>query len=236
MSRLSSYSDFIDAYKSLARTDEIDSSDEVLISSSFRRNLKYALHAGEWPEHLIIEQRTFDSNGVIPFSQTGKEDIDELWSCYITDPTSLPTPKPIKVVPISTGWKPIYSTTATSLYVKYLPVYTKWDGDDYSSTTTYAIGDVVLYGSDFYECIASSTGNAPTNTSYWELKQFSTRILDFLAQACYTDILLGEDKDAWAAGMQRAYSYLSSEQFIISRNNAFLNPRIQTNNNQQHRR
>ena len=38
----------------------------------------------------------------------------------------------------------------------------------YVGATTYAIGDIVLYGTHYYRAIAATTGNLPTSTSYWE--------------------------------------------------------------------
>lgn len=40
-------------------------------------------------------------------------------------------------------------------------------GEDYDSATAYAAGDVVSYGGINYACHSASTGNAPTNTTYW---------------------------------------------------------------------
>lgn len=39
----------------------------------------------------------------------------------------------------------------------------------YNNTTTYGIGDSVSYGNSSYICIAATTGNLPTNTTYWQL-------------------------------------------------------------------
>jgi hypothetical protein len=39
--------------------------------------------------------------------------------------------------------------------------------DAYSSTTAYVYNDFVLYNGALYVCILASTGNAPTNTTYW---------------------------------------------------------------------
>jgi hypothetical protein len=43
----------------------------------------------------------------------------------------------------------------------------KWRGA-YSNTTPYVIGDMVSYVGASYVCVAASTGNAPTNTDYWQ--------------------------------------------------------------------
>lgn len=37
----------------------------------------------------------------------------------------------------------------------------------YAGGTTYAVGAVVIYLEQLYKCILGSTGNLPTNTTYW---------------------------------------------------------------------
>lgn len=39
----------------------------------------------------------------------------------------------------------------------------------YSNSTTYSVGDVVTYNGLSYICKQTSTGNAPTDTTYWQL-------------------------------------------------------------------
>ncbi|HET9087133.1 MAG TPA: hypothetical protein VFN53_06410 [Acidobacteriaceae bacterium] len=39
----------------------------------------------------------------------------------------------------------------------------------YSATTAYAVGNTVNYSGNTYICIAATTGNAPTDTTYWAL-------------------------------------------------------------------
>lgn len=46
---------------------------------------------------------------------------------------------------------------------------TDFDFDSYGPATTYVAGDKVLYNASVYVCIAGTTGNAPTNTTYWSL-------------------------------------------------------------------
>jgi len=43
-----------------------------------------------------------------------------------------------------------------------------WQGN-YASETSYVVDDMVLYNNSAYICTAASQGNAPTNTSYWDL-------------------------------------------------------------------
>jgi len=44
----------------------------------------------------------------------------------------------------------------------------KWQGA-YSAGTAYVVNDVVSYNNSSYICILNSTGNLPTNTTYWSL-------------------------------------------------------------------
>ena len=48
---------------------------------------------------------------------------------------------------------------------------TDWSFDNYSSTTAYVAGDRVLYNAQLYVCITPTTGNAPSNTTYWDVYQ-----------------------------------------------------------------
>jgi hypothetical protein len=41
--------------------------------------------------------------------------------------------------------------------------------DSYSASTAYVVGDKVLYNAVIYVCIANTTGNLPTNASYWSV-------------------------------------------------------------------
>ena len=43
-----------------------------------------------------------------------------------------------------------------------------WKGA-YNAGTAYAIDDVVSYNGSSYVCILASTGNLPTNTTYWNV-------------------------------------------------------------------
>ena len=43
-----------------------------------------------------------------------------------------------------------------------------WQGA-YNSSTAYAIDDIVSYNGSSYVCILASTGNLPTNTTYWNV-------------------------------------------------------------------
>ena len=49
----------------------------------------------------------------------------------------------------------------------------KWKGT-YNASTAYTIDDVVEYNGSSYICILASTGNLPTDTTYFELMSANT--------------------------------------------------------------
>ena len=56
-----------------------------------------------------------------------------------------------------------FTTTATNYAI-----------DSYSSTTAYVVNDFVSYNGGIYVCTAATTGNAPSNTAYWDLINLNT--------------------------------------------------------------
>lgn len=75
-------------------------------------------------------------------------------------------------------------------------------GADYSATTAYSPGDAVYYPvtDTYYQCHTASTGNVPTNTSYWgALVPFETYVS--LTQTGETAI--GEVLDVWDLSPRR---------------------------------
>jgi hypothetical protein len=65
----------------------------------------------------------------------------------------------------------LFNTRRSGFNVKSFQVdyfnATDFSVDVYSSTTAYAVNDFVLYNGTIYVCILASTGNLPTNTTYW---------------------------------------------------------------------
>jgi len=47
---------------------------------------------------------------------------------------------------------------------------------EYNNTTSYSVGNAVQYNGSIYYCVLPSTGNLPTNTTYWKLFMSNTGI------------------------------------------------------------
>ena len=63
-----------------------------------------------------------------------------------------------------------------------------WQGA-YSGATAYVADDVVSYNGSSYICILASTGNLPTNTTYWSLMAQSGTDITSLAGLAQGDVL-----------------------------------------------
>ena len=72
----------------------------------------------------------------------------------------------------------LFNTRRSGFNVKSFQVNyfnaTDFSFDAYSATTTYAVGDRVLFNGVLYVAIAATTGNAPTNTAFWTTLETNT--------------------------------------------------------------
>lgn len=64
----------------------------------------------------------------------------------------------------------------------------KWQGA-YNGATAYVVDDVVSYSGSSYVCILASTGNLPTNTTYWSIMAQAGTDITSLAGLAQGDIL-----------------------------------------------
>src|SRR5574343_592127 len=68
--------------------------------------------------------------------------------------------------------EPRFCTDTGRLYIddgtNNVSIMLKWQGD-YDAGTTYKVNDMVYYSGGAYICTAESTGNLPTDTSYWDV-------------------------------------------------------------------
>lgn len=73
-------------------------------------------------------------------------------------------------------------TAGDDVFVKYRTPIPRFTSSDYAAATTYAPGDVVYYDQvgDCYLCILATTGNAPTDTTYWVRQRIPALFADYL--------------------------------------------------------
>ena len=64
----------------------------------------------------------------------------------------------------------------------------------YDSATTYHVLDIVTYNGSSYICKATTTGNVPTNTTYWQLNASGSAVssLDEIGDVDITSVTNGQ--------------------------------------------
>lgn len=73
--------------------------------------------------------------------------------------------KKFKIGDGSTNWNSLTYATQGEVGMRWLGAY--------SGVTSYIVGDLVSYNNSSYICKSASTGNLPTNTTYWDLVALS---------------------------------------------------------------
>jgi len=124
-----------------------------------------------WPDVTLTEQRT-PALHTIDAEQPGETVIGDFLEIYDNNPdddsqlsNNLPFTLTGSAAVLSSDWH----VPNTPVWVRFripTPVFTS---ADYSAATAYAPGDVVYHDptGDCYLCTAATTGNAPTNSSFW---------------------------------------------------------------------
>lgn len=151
----------------------------------------------------------------VSYTQTGKTEIGMVRDVYNKDPRSRRDWENPEFelnengVQVPSGYSRVWIE-----FQKRAPVL---QGDEYDAATAYAIGDYVQYTSgsviNFYKATAATTGNLPTDTSYWEAIQIPYIFLTFLTFAAYADILHHDGQsDTARIYERRASQALAAEQ------------------------
>jgi hypothetical protein len=129
--------------------------------------LRQAWEAFDWPEQTIVQQEFF--------ARTYSAATTYSLGAVVYFPTE---EKYYQVVNASgtTGNDPTTGgpngTLNSAYWAVASPTYQGTTGSSWNSTSTYALGDIVLYEVDqqYYQCVATpSVGTAPTNTAFWGL-------------------------------------------------------------------
>lgn len=204
---------------------DLSDDDKELFNSFFNRSIRQIWEASPWPEISPVEARTPSSN-LIAWDQSGEVEIEAVFAIYDSDPTGT-TASDILAYDIKPTGVYLVGADQTSddVYVWFRKRVPDYYGDTYSASTTYEIGDQVYYSTtgDYYKCLQQSTGQAPTETAYWERLTVPHRFLDFCVYASYADWLRQDDQHAKAEGIERmANDILLREQDKLERQEGYI--------------
>jgi len=119
-----------------------------------------------WAELVVTESVTCASGKVL-WADIRGADVRKFFTADPRPTTSTALPINEKQ-PDATGiW--LDSGTLATVWAQYVPRPPKFSSVEYDNAATYAVADVCYYNTTghCYECIAASTGHAPTNTTFW---------------------------------------------------------------------
>lgn len=170
-----------------------------LIRDLVSGRLAYVWEQAQWPSITEWESRTVTvdaTNGnYVPFQEAGKNTIEAVFAVRDGNPFASETSTNLAWGLGSRGIRvPENYATVWVFYRKERPVFT---GDAYSASASYSIGDQVYDSAqgDFYNCTAASTGNAVTDTNYWEKVEIPREFEHYLVQGAYADYLRNDGQE-----------------------------------------
>jgi hypothetical protein len=212
--------------------DDLQADEEQIIRNHVGRSLKEIWSLAPWPQVCVTEARTPAAN-VISYEQSSELRIDTVFAIYDGDPHGTAEVDHVPFALTADGIRLTGEGSTDDVYVYYRKWCPDLTGDDYAAATAYAVDDQVYYPTtgDFYRCILTSTGNLPTNTTYWERQSIPFDFLEYVAHCAYADWLRseGQDQKAAAQAATSADRILGSELDKLERQQGVLPPlRIRT--------
>jgi hypothetical protein len=195
--RTITYQSILDRYQQLAGIETMTTAQKAAANQFINRNIKAGWEFFEWPWSLRTEERTPDSNNLIEYEQAGETVIADVITCYRYDPYGTQGVVELAYQLNSGGIQFFEGNTYDPTYVYFRegpPIYT---GADYAAMTSYVIGDKAFYPTtgDYYLCIANTTGNVPSNTTYWLRLTIPYDLMEYVVAASCGDLLLANGQN-----------------------------------------
>ena len=196
--RIETYARFLDRYQQLTGIETMTAGQIATAQQFFNRNMRKAWEAYEWPFSVVMESRTPASDKVI-WEESGETPISEVFGVYTDNPYTASSWRAASYTLTVDGIQLIGPNAPTPVYVHYrsrVPLYT---GAAYDAGTAYAVGDQAYYATtgDFYICIATTTGNAPTDTSKWTRLTVPYDLFEYVCAASASDLLLANGQERY---------------------------------------
>ena len=132
-----SYSDFLSLVKALAGVSDFTTSEQTMLLSMANRRFREAYDLSlVWPRYLVVgEARTIDTDQLIPYAETGLENIAEFIRIHRTQPFKNYSAAEYEFFVDSYGAhiQNIFNTSDVTAYVTYK---LEWDGPYTTASTT----------------------------------------------------------------------------------------------------
>lgn len=134
--------------------------------------LSFYARAASGYAHGELQCYLYDPSTGIVMTESSHEKLDFLWNpgdgdlhTHITPPTAWKR--------YWVHWRPMGNVPQHVLFRLLRPGTYK---ESYDSSTSYNVGDVVLYGGTYYVCQKAGSGYEPGASSYWEATEFAIEI------------------------------------------------------------
>ena len=134
--------------------------------------LSFYARAASGYAHGELQCYLYDPSTGIVMTESSHEKLDFLWNpgdgdlhTHITPPTAWKR--------YWVHWRPMGNVP---LHVLFRLLRPGTDQGSYDSSTSYNVGDVVLYGGTYYVCQKAGSGYEPGASSYWEATEFAIEI------------------------------------------------------------
>jgi hypothetical protein len=239
--RTAKYSDFLARMRAFSGVESLLTTEETHFNQYFNSNIKYAWEQFEWPELCPMEERSPLSGGILPLSDTGLDDIGEVYALWTANPLiNGSNPREVQWVLTPDGIQLTGEDLDSTVWVNYKLRCPTYEGAAYAGATAYAIDDQAYYATTgrYYRAIAATTGNLPTDTGYWREVEIPYCLFEYVVRASFADALTAEGFDE-KANRQRAnaQAWLVQEIEKVSRQQrqGLRYSTIKTHANQQYR-
>jgi hypothetical protein len=144
----------------------LNATDEETLRSGMNSIIQFLWDYYPWPRLIDCYEETLDADYTFELVDE-REDIVRILDA---DPRVEPAPAEFGFT-IFGDTVSVQTSDYSKVWVVYRKPCVQFIGDDYAAGTSYVVGDIVTYVDEYYRCILASTGNAPTNATYWEQLQ-----------------------------------------------------------------
>lgn len=134
--------------------------------------LSFYARAASGYAHGELQCYLYDPSTGIVMTESSHEKLDFLWNSGDGDLHTHITP-PTAWKRYWVHWRPMGNVP---LHVLFRLLRPGTDQGSYDSSTSYNVGDVVLYGGTYYVCQKAGSGYEPGASSYWEATEFAIEI------------------------------------------------------------
>ena len=188
------YQEFLDRATSMAGLDSaaLSTTERKWFDTWFNRNIGFAWDACRWPWACHIESRTCTAS-VVQFTETNKTDIDDVFECYLDDPTAFTIARTVPYRIEDDQLRVIYPSSVTPIYVYFrepaiVVSGSQWVAQSYAinASVWHTVSGVINY----YKANASVVlTDIPGTSSKWTLIELPREMLECVAHAVYADYL-----------------------------------------------